>query len=158
MFGWIALVSSGIAMASLSSPSDSRTFFRFGPHDNLIILDFQINTPTRYSLVVVYSFLNAIIRCIYHNLFQPWIINNIQDTSKPNTLYIKRYAYEITLVSSIYNWFDWFLYIAILLAQVDLLIIEVVADLVTNSVTTWMYLRSKKTEDSLLDDRLIVTP
>jgi len=78
------------------------------------------------------------------------MINHIQDETKEKSIEIRTFAYEITCVTTIYAWFDWFIYINILLSQIDMVIIEIIADLIVSMLTTTYYLRTQKEEHSLL--------
>jgi hypothetical protein len=70
---------------------------------------------------------------------KPWITNQVQDVSKPVNV-LKINAYEITCVSCLYIWFDFFMYMNILLAQIDMMLIEVGTDLITTTILTTYYL------------------
>jgi hypothetical protein len=61
-------------------------------------------------------------------------------------------AYTISFISTIYNWVDFFMYMNILLSQIDMLLIEISADLIMNAILTTYYLRSKNniTNDIIL--------
>ena len=52
------------------------------------------------------------------------------------------FAYEVTYVSTIYNWVDWYIYMNLLLAQVDMLLTEILADLIMSGLVTYYYLGS----------------
>jgi hypothetical protein len=52
-------------------------------------------------------------------------------------------AYEISCVSTIYNWFDFFMYMHILMSQIDLLLVEVSADIIMTIIITKYYIDKK---------------
>ena len=86
-----------------------------------------------------------------HNILQPWIINVIQDKTNPTHITYSQ-SYELSFVYTIYNWFDFFLYMNILLSQIDMLLVEVFADLIVTFFLTTDYVRSKpKQSYQLLD-------
>lgn len=86
-----------------------------------------------------------------HNILQPWIINVIQDKTNPTHIAYSQ-SYELSFVYTIYNWFDFFLYMNILLSQIDMLLVEVFADLIVTFFLTTDYVRSKpKQSYQLLD-------
>ena len=139
---WICVV--GVGLSSLVSRSGKENdFFRAGPHENLDILGIQINTYPRYMVLVIYTFVNSLFRTLSSNVISPWIINHIQDTERDKTTINHRHAYEIATTNVIYHWMDWLLYMNILLAQIDLVAIEVCADLTMTWCTTYLYLRHK---------------
>lgn len=118
------------------------SLFKFGPNNNLIILYIPIDNSYKYLFVISFCFLNSIIRSLNHNILQSWIINEIQDISK-NNIKNKLFCYEISCVSSFYVWFDFFMYMHILMSQIDLLLIEIFADLLITIFITKYYLDKK---------------
>lgn len=81
-------------------------------------------------------------RTLNHNIVQPWIINVIQD--KSNTTQIKyNSSYELSFVYTIFNWFDFFMYMNILMSQIDMLFVEIFADLIITFILTTHYVNSK---------------
>jgi hypothetical protein len=80
---------------------------------------------------------------------KPWIIHNIQDTSPEG---IKRketldyaVAYQINTITTIYIWFDFLIYIHLLLSQIDLFMIEALSDvIIVIVITRFWYLPQKR--------------
>ena len=140
-----------IAKEGASPPS----FYRFGPQPDLVILGYTIDEPYKYAVVVLYALANTVIRNLNHNVIAPWITLNIQDSESasgsestsgalsatgtpPRKPLNKSHAYEISIISTVYSWFDWLIYIHMLMAQVDMVIIEMGADVIaTTFVTRW---------------------
>lgn len=139
---WMIIVTTTIVFLSKYANDEQKKIYKFGPNDNLNILGFIINTREKYILVISYCFINSIFRTLYNSILHSWLINNIQDDTKPKYTSINFIAYEITIVTTIYNWFDWFIYINILLSQIDMVIIEIIADLLVSLSTTRYYLRN----------------
>lgn len=137
---WMGIVTLTICILARFSTDEQKQFYRFGPNNTLKILGFAINTGGKYTAIVLYCFFNSIMRTLYGSILKPWLINNIQDESKTKPKYIRCFAYEVTSVTTVYVWFDWFIYMNILLAQLDMMLVEVVADLVMALATTWYYL------------------
>ena len=135
--GWI--IACCILLGFIINSNDP--FFSFGPNENLIFIGITINTTTKYVCLIIYCFLNTIIRAIIHNILQPWIIFNIQDSTNKNPV---NNAYEIVTLNNIYTWFDWFIYINLLLAQIDMIIIESLSEIIINNIITYTYIRDKK--------------
>jgi hypothetical protein len=132
LWGWLFII------FILLSTNTERT--HFGPNDTLIIFETTINTKEKYAGIVVLSICNSAIRAMNTNVLYPWIINNIQDT-KTDQKVNEFNAYEITAVHSIYCFVDWYIYMNILLSQIDLFMIEVVVDLIVALFTTRYYLQ-----------------
>lgn len=138
---WMASMGLVILYISKYAILDEKSFYNFGPNDNLIILGFKINTNLKYTFVISYCFINSIFRTLYNSILHSWLINNIQDETKDKPVEIRRLAYEITCVTTIYAWFDWFIYINVLLSQIDMVLVEICADLIVSIITTTYYLR-----------------
>lgn len=137
--GWMGLMT--ILIASTAKETAS-TFYRFGPQPDLIIIGYTIDTPEKYAMVVVYALFNTVIRNLNHNVIAPWITLHIQDTTPTAMLGKQRmnraHAYEVSIISTVYSWFDWLIYINMLLAQVDMMLIEMATDvLATTAITHW---------------------
>jgi hypothetical protein len=79
------------------------------------------------------------------------MINNVQDEERPKQ-HLKRYnVFEIATVCVVYNWTDWLLYMNILLAQIDMML----ADLMMSYVTTYYYLGTLKLQTTSENSSLI---
>ena len=135
--GWI--IGCCIVLGCIINKNDP--FFQFGPNENLKFISITINTNTKYACLITYCFLNTIIRAIMHNILQPWILLNIQDSTNKTPV---KNAYEIVTLNNIYTWFDWFIYINLLLAQIDMIIIESLSEIIITNIITYMYIRDKK--------------
>lgn len=64
--------------------------------------------------------------------------SNCEDDHK----YIPR-QYEISITNTIYSWFDWLIYIHMLLAQIDMFLIEVFTDILAICIVTRWYIKNK---------------
>lgn len=123
------------------------SFYRFGPNPELVILGIVIDTPQKYGLIVLYAVLNTIIRNLDHSIIAPWITLNIQninalpteDTEKKDT----NKQFEISIINTIYSWFDWLIYIHMLLAQVDMFLLELTTDVIAIYFVTRWYIKNR---------------
>ena len=138
IFLWIMLISSFIV-----SKSREISIFRFGPNQDLVILDVCIDTNYKYTIVVLFCFTNSVIRALNHNILQSWIINTIQDKQNKKRINPLQ-AYEVSITSVIYNWFDFFMYMNILMSQIDMLLIEISADIIMTTLLTGYYIKVNK--------------
>ena len=139
IIGWmIIIIISNIIISQLSTNNSS--FFRFGVHDDFIILGFVIDNYYKYLLIILYCFINSIMRKISNDVLHPWLNNNIFDISYIKYKNNNKLAYEITTVAALYTWFDWFINYNILLAQVDMFITELIADVLMSNLVTKYYL------------------
>lgn len=126
----------------ITSNKGTVTLFKIGPNSELFILHIAIDTTAKYITVVSFCFVNSIFRSLNHNILQPFIINEIQDVSKNNITNFG-FCYELSCNSAIYVWFDFFMYMNILMSQIDLLLVEVIADVIITVIITKYYLNKK---------------
>lgn len=129
------------------------SFYRFGPNPELIILGITIDTPEKYGLIVLYAVINTVIRNLDHSIIAPWITLNVQninaqpteDTEKKDT----NKQFEISIINTIYSWFDWLIYINMLLAQVDMFLLETITDVIAIYFVTRWYIKNRAIVNSL---------
>ena len=123
--------------------SESKRFYMFGPNNNLIVFGLEINTYPKYFVIVTYCLTNSLLRTSCRDILISWQINNIQDITKPKNKETSCFAYEVCCVTTVYIWIDWYIYMNLLLAQVDMLIIEISSDLLMSCIITKYYLNYK---------------
>ena len=146
LLGWAAVCSFFLASAvGVASDNSTTKFFTFGPREDLVILDVKINTGWRYSVVILYTMISTVARTVLQEIVAPWLIQTVQN-DKPKDAYTRRYAQEIAFGEVVYRWFDWFMYMHILMAQVDMMIIELAGNLVAVFYTTRLYMKPKDPE------------
>jgi len=125
--------------------SGDTSFYRFGPHPELIILGITIDTPEKYGLIVLYAIINTIIRNLDHNIIAPWITLNVQNINAQFTeLKDEKKQFEISIINTIYSWFDWLIYIHMLLAQVDMFLLELSTDVIAIYFVTRCYIKNRE--------------
>jgi len=122
-------------------------FYQFGPNNNLVVFGLIIDTFPKYMIIIIYCFLNSSIRTASKDILSAYLTNSVQDVTKKKTKEIRCFAYEVTYVISIYGWIDWYIYMNLLLAQVDILMIEIVSDLIMSVMTTRYYLLHDETDE-----------
>lgn len=139
---WIGLIVICILL-SLRKMSIHNNFFHFGPSKDLILFGIPIDNVIKYTTVCIYTILSTIVRTLQQEVISPWIIQNIQNDTE--TIQItKDQIYFIVIVDVIYRWVDWFMYMNILLIQVDFMILEIVGNIATSTYTTNRYMKLKK--------------
>jgi hypothetical protein len=122
----------------------SKNNFVWGPNDSLEIMGFHIDTWSKYMVVICYVIVNTIVRSVDKNVLQPYLLLHVQNDSyeamisKP--LLNKFHMYQLTFVNAVYTWFDWYLYMQILLTQWDFVLIECIADTSISIFITYNYL------------------
>jgi len=147
VFMWIIIISASIVYFSQTDTTKSQ-FYQFGPNSNLVVLNIAIDTPVKYTFVVFYSIINNVVRNLNNNILRSWITHNIQDNTPEGALrkitLNRMVAYQINTVHNIYNWFDFLIYIHLLLSQIDLFLIEASSDVfIVNIITYFWYLPNK---------------
>lgn len=139
LFIWIVSVTGFIIYLNRDSQNP---FFKIGPNSNLKIFYILIDNGYKYTLVVSYTLASTVIRTLQQEIISPWIIQSIQNETE-KTESIRKIAYQVVIVDGIYKWFDWFMYMNILLTQIDMMLIEVVGNLVISYITTYYYVQPK---------------
>ena len=144
IFLWMIFISGGLSYMIQSGDLTAK-IYRFGPNSDLYILGFCIDSFPKYTGVVAFCLVNSGIRTLNNVILQSWITNQVRDISKPVSVSHSR-AYEISCLSCVYGWFDFFMYMNILLTQIDMMFVEIGADLIMTSILTNYYLRIYKEE------------
>jgi hypothetical protein len=137
---WILLITASLTTISLEYKNNQ--LFQVGPNSTLYILGINIDTKLKYSIVVVFCFINSGIRTINHTVLSSWIINVVQDPKTEGVINVFD-SYSISYVNAVYNWVDFFMYMNILLSQIDMLLIEILADLLITTFVTRYYINLK---------------
>lgn len=153
---WMAIIMITIGCLYNDMNETGANYYRVGPHDNLIIIGIKINTAGKYMIVFMYCFINSLIRTSIHNILNPWLINSVQDINIVKPKHINCFAYEVTNVVTIYTWIDWYIYMNLLLAQLDMFLTEMLADVIMSSATTYYYLNTEP-KKAIEDEPITVT-
>jgi hypothetical protein len=126
-------------------------FYNTGASSELIILGYAIDNYYKYSFLIFYIIINSIIRRIANYILNPWLINNVYDITYIKYHKNNKLSYEITLVTTLYTWFDWYINLNLLLTQIDIFLIDMVSELFTAAAITKYYLMHNK-EDIKLNE------
>ena len=136
---WTASVLVALGLL-LQKGSALKSFYQFGPSENLIILGLVIDSYALYAGVVFYSFFNTVIRNLNNQVVNAWVTLVVYDTTIPKHNISHLYIYEITLMSAIYTYIDWFIYLNLVFSQLDIVLIELAGELFITFIVTRMYL------------------
>ena len=151
---WIATIVATLSGLHQHMDPDSKQFYTFGPNPNLVVFGLQVDTYSKYIIIVFYCFVNSLLRSAYRDILLAWQTNSVQDITKTKKKEMKCFAYEVSFITTIYGWMDWYIYINLLLSQVDMILIEISSDLFMSFATTRYYLESgievKPLEESLV--------
>lgn len=141
---WIGCI---VGLMSILVQDNSSHFFQIGPNKDLRIFGVVIDNGWKYTVVVGYTICSTVVRTLQQEVLLPWVIQSVQNDHE-KTEYTKKHAYEIVLIDVTYRWFDWFMYMNILLSQIDMTLIEMIGNLVTSYYMTKYYLGHVKKEES----------
>jgi hypothetical protein len=119
-----------------------KDFYQFGPSENLVILGLVVNDYVLYSGIIFYSFFNTVIRNMNNQVVCAWITLVVHDTTISKDHIPQLYIYEITLMSAIYTYIDWFIYLNLVFSQIDIILIELAGELFITFMVTRMYLET----------------
>jgi hypothetical protein len=146
---WVTMIFITIGLLYNKMNEEAIMFYRFGPSTSLQIFGLNIDTYPKYIVIVIYCFLNSLIRTASKDILGAYLINSVQDVTKEKEKdkNIQWFAYEVSNVVSVYGWVDWYIYMNLLLVQVDILIIEITSDLFMSILTTRYYLHHKLEEE-----------
>lgn len=139
---WIATIVSTLSGLHQHMDPDSKQFYTFGPNPNLVVFGLQVDTYSKYIIIVFYCFVNSLLRSAYRDILLAWQTNSVQDITKTKKKEMHCFAYEVSFVTTIYGWMDWYIYINLLLSQVDMILIEICSDLFMSFATTRYYLNA----------------
>ena len=116
--------------------------FRYGPNPKFFILTICIDTYGKYNTVLTYCIINSAIRTMHHDILLTWTTNTL--LNKQSELSFNRMqSYEMSMVCTVYIWFDYFLSFNILMAQFDMIIIEIITELAMTFCVTKYYIDHK---------------
>jgi hypothetical protein len=137
---WILLIIATLTGLHQYMDPESMKFYTFGPNINLMVFGLQIDTFFKYNAIALFCFVNSLLRSAYRDILLAWQTNSVQDITKTKKNEMKYFAYEVSFITTIYGWIDWYIYINLLLAQVDMILIEIASDLIMSFATTRYYL------------------
>lgn len=133
-----------IAFFLIFISNQNSSFLTFGPSNDCIFFNFNINTWSKWSFVIIYSFFSQFINSIINSTLYPFITNVIRDHKTPWNGSVF-YAQMIALTYKLYHWLndicDLFL---ILTFQLQFWIPALIADIIVSLWTTADYLENKQ--------------
>ena len=140
MIVWLCVVV--LIMVEIGVFSNSQ-FIAFGPRKELTFMHVSVDTPYKYSFLVVLIVSHTMISDFISDSLTPHILNSLQNTSMR---YIPHKAYMYYIVTTIYSFYcgiSQIFIIFIAFAQLDLLMIRLASDIAANLLTTTLYLQDK---------------
>ena len=119
-------------------------FFSFGPTDDCKFFNFFINSWSKWSFVIIYSFFSPFINSLINSTLYPFINNVIRDNKTPWNGSIC-YAQIIALTYKLYYWLNEICFLFIVFTfQLQYWIPALIADIIVSIWTTANYLETKQ--------------
>lgn len=140
VLGWIGVVCFILIFAFYAGSSVQQSFFTCGPNEHLQLLGVRIDTWTRYAAVVAYTVGSTCFRTLHVEVLSPWIMQSVQNNDA-KCKYTMDHAMFVIMVSVVFTWLDWFMYLNILLSQLDFLLVEIAGNVWVTLLTTKQYMR-----------------
>jgi hypothetical protein len=140
MIIWLCVVV--LIMVEIGVFSNS-SFIAFGPRKELTFMHVSVDTPYKYSILVVLIVAHTMISDFISDSLNPHILNALQNAT---IRYIPHKAYMYYVVTTIYSFYcgiSQIFIIFIAFAQLDLLMVRLASDIAANLLTTTLYLQDK---------------
>lgn len=116
--------------------------WNFGPSDDLKIMGVNIDSWTRWIMVIVFVAIDAIISVWVAEVVYTWLNNNVYRHEVP-TQFGDRWATMIAVSLLIYTGFHAVILLFIMLSQVDILLISILIGAIATTVIVRGYLNAK---------------
>lgn len=143
MIFWLMVMISIYAFSGV----EHNVFLQFGPSEATYVMGFHVDTWPRWYMVSCIAFLNTCFNEFIGGSLDPWIINTIQDEKTTVLPYPKWVCMLIVQTLSIYGHIMSLFGIALLLSQIDFLVIRTVADIIVTTFAMYRFM-AHKTVDS----------
>jgi hypothetical protein len=118
-------------------------FVAFGPRKELSFMKVAIDTYYKYNMLIIMIVMHTFITDFIADSLSPHVLNVVQDTKSKYIPHKPFTYYSITTIWAVYCSISQLFAIFIAFAQIDLLIVRMLSDIVANLVTTSLYLQFK---------------
>ena len=121
----------------------NNSFVAFGPRKELSFMKVSIDTYYTYNMLMVMIVMHTFITDFIADSLSPHVLNVVQDTKTKYIPHTPFTYYAITTIWAVYCSISQLFAIFIAFAQIDLLLVRMLSDIVANLVTTSLYLQFK---------------
>jgi hypothetical protein len=121
----------------------SSSFMTFGPSSHSKFMTIAIDTWPKWGLIAAATFTNSCVNDFMTDAIIPWLQNTLQDHKAKHLPYSKCTCYVISQLWNIYSTFMSVFSVALVVSQIDLLLIKVGSDLCVNTYTCFKFMRNK---------------
>jgi len=118
-------------------------FMTFGPSPHTKFMTLNIDTWHKWTLLATATFANTCVTDFMSDAIVPWVQNTVQDHKAKYLPYRKFTCYVIAQLWTVYCSVMSIFAISLMTSQIDFLIVRMVADLLTNTFTTYKFMRHK---------------
>jgi hypothetical protein len=122
---------------------DNNNFVAFGPRKELSFMKVSIDTYYKYNMLIVMIVVHTFITDFIADSLTPHIVNVVQDTQTKYIPHKPITYFFVTTIWAVYCSISQLFAIFIAFAQIDLMIVRMLSDIMANWVTTSLYLHSK---------------
>lgn len=141
MMTWLFVV---IFIYSISSVGTHHVqFLHVGPSAETIVMGVVIDTWGKWYIISILAFLKTAMNEFVGDSLGPWIINTLQDEKTTTLPYSKGVCLLIVQLYTIYGHIMSVFGIALLLSQVDFLVIRIIADLSVTAFAMYRFMLHK---------------
>ena len=157
---WVWLLVVVIFMFTISARElqHGRSFFRWGPTEELFFISIQINTWARWSTLIVFVFVTSVQKLLGDEIISPWIINSLMDPKEHN---FRTSWVETQVTTQGYYAFcvlTRFVQISVSITQFDFVCVLLVTDLFVSFCTTHMFWTAAHARNAKVNTREMVEP
>jgi hypothetical protein len=141
---WLILVVT--IMVEIGIFTSTSAFVSCGPRPTLTFMHVTIDTYYKYNMLILMIVLHTFITDVISDSLSPHVLNVVQDTRALHIPHKPSTYYAITTVWAIYCSISQLFMVFIAFAQLDLLLVRLMSDILANFFTTSLYLHGKTYE------------
>lgn len=142
MMGWLIIV---LIIYAFSGATDHHgQFLHVGPSAETVVMGVVIDTWRKWYVLAGLAFLKTAMNEFVAASINPWIINTIQDEKTSTLPYPKFVCLLITQLYTVYSHIMSVFGIALLLSQVDFLLLRILADLIVTTFAMYRFMLHKR--------------
>jgi len=117
-------------------------YIAFGPNSELTFLNVVIDTWEKWTILIIYTLASNVVQIYTSDVIYPWIVTQVQNIKTP-LIYSKGGTISMVLFYNFSVTFGSFIGIYIVFTQADFMIATIIAQLITNAITTCIYIKKK---------------
>lgn len=133
----------GVVCAMQSIDLMHSQFMTFGPSPHTKFMTVAIDTWHKWALLAVATFTNTCVTDFMSDAIVPWLQNTVQDHKAKYLPYRKATCYVISQLWAVYCSVMGIFGVALIMSQIDLLLIRLLGDLIVNTFTAYKFMRHK---------------